>query len=156
MFYSLSGKLIHLEPGAAVISCAGIGFLCRTTQNTQKALPPLGEEVTLFTQLNVREDGVDLYGFYTLSERNCFKLLTAISGVGPKVGLSILSVLTPEQVAAGGRWSVRSVRPGLRRRRSGPQNQDRDAARSGPARTAGGRSKRRLGPGPDRPGPCPP
>lgn len=100
MFYSLSGKLIHLEPGAAVVSCAGIGFLCRTTQQTQKALPPLGEEVTLFTQLNVREDGVDLYGFYSLAERSCFKLLTAISGVGPKVGLSILSVLTPEQVAA--------------------------------------------------------
>ncbi|XP_044318709.1 protein NRT1/ PTR FAMILY 5.10-like [Triticum aestivum] len=56
------------------------------------------------------------------------------------------SPLHPEQVAAGGHWPVRSVRPGLGRRRSGPSNQDRHDARSGPVRTAGGRSKRRLGP----------
>lgn len=100
MFYSLKGILTHTEPNVAVIECAGIGFLCRTTMHTQRSLPPLGEEAQLYTQLNVREDAVDLYGFATSGERSCFRLLTAISGVGPKVGLAILSVLTPEQVAA--------------------------------------------------------
>ena len=100
MFYSLKGVLTHVEPNVAVVECAGIGFLCRTTMNTQRNLPPLGEEVKLYTQLNVREDAVDLYGFATAGERSCFRLLTAITGVGPKVGLAILSVLTPEQVAA--------------------------------------------------------
>ncbi|ARP49906.1 MULTISPECIES: Holliday junction branch migration protein RuvA [Caproicibacterium] len=100
MFYSLKGTLTHIEPNIAVIECAGVGFLCRTTMNTQKALPQLGQEAKLYTHLNVREDALELFGFATKAELNCFKMLTTISGVGPKAGLSILSVLTPEQVAA--------------------------------------------------------
>ena len=100
MFYSLRGTLAHLEPGVAVIECAGIGFKCLTSQNTLRALPPQGGEVTLYTHLHVREDAVDLFGFATRTELNCFRMLTAVSGVGPKVALAVLSVLTPEQVAA--------------------------------------------------------
>lgn len=100
MFYSLRGQLVHLEPGVAVVECAGIGFKCLTSQNTQRALPPLGAEATLYTRLHVREDAVDLFGFATLPELNCFRMLTGVSGVGPKVALAVLSVLTPEQVAA--------------------------------------------------------
>jgi Holliday junction DNA helicase RuvA len=62
-------------------------------------LPKIGEQVTLFTHLNVREDALDLFGFATMAELNCFKMLTGVSGVGPKVGLAILSELVPEQVA---------------------------------------------------------
>ncbi|MCH3972450.1 MAG: Holliday junction branch migration protein RuvA [Oscillospiraceae bacterium] len=100
MFYSLKGILTHIEPNVAVVECGGVGFLCRTTMNTQKVLPPLGQETKLYTHLNVREDALELFGFATQAELNCFKMLTNISGVGPKAGLSILSVLTPEQVAA--------------------------------------------------------
>lgn len=99
MFYSLKGTLIHIEPGFAVVECGGVGFKCMTTMNTLRALPPLGREVTLFTHLNVREDALDLFGFSTQAELNCFKTLTNVSGVGPKAGLNILSELAPEQLA---------------------------------------------------------
>jgi Holliday junction DNA helicase, RuvA subunit len=99
MFYSVKGTLIHTEPGMAVVECGGVGFKCLTTLNTQRALPKFGEQVTLYTHLNVREDALDLFGFATMSELNCFKMLTGVSGVGPKVGLAILSELAPEQVA---------------------------------------------------------
>ena len=99
MFYSLRGKLLHTEPDVAVIECGGVGFKCMTTMNTLRSLPALGSEAMLYTHMNVREDAMDLFGFATQGELNCFKLLTSVSGVGPKVGLAILSVLAPEQVA---------------------------------------------------------
>ena len=100
MFYSLTGTLAHLEPGIAVVECGGVGFKCMVSLSTMRALPQVGEETKLYTHLNVREDALDLFGFATMSEQNCFKMLTGVSGVGPKVGLAILSELTPEQVAA--------------------------------------------------------
>ena len=99
MLYLLRGSLIHTEPSFAVIECAGVGYKCYTTMNTQRSLPAIGKEAVLYTHMNVREDAVDLFGFSSLAELNCFKLLTSVSGVGPKVGLAILSVLSPEQVA---------------------------------------------------------
>ena len=87
------------EPNLVVVECGGVGFKCMTTLGTQRQLPAVGSEVQLFTHLNVREDAMDLFGFYTKTELNCFRMLTAVSGVGPKVGLAILSELTPEQVA---------------------------------------------------------
>ena len=104
MFYSVKGKLIHSELGFVVVECGGVGFKCLTTLSTQRNLPQLGETVTLYTQLNVREDALDEEFGKTdeelsMSELNCFKMLTGVSGVGPKVGLAILSELTPERVA---------------------------------------------------------
>lgn len=99
MLYRLRGSLIHTEPSFAVIECVGVGYKCYTTMNTQRSLPAIGKEAVLYTHMNVREDAVDLFGFSSLAELNCFKLLTSVSGVGPKVGLAILSVLSPEQVA---------------------------------------------------------
>mgnify|MGYP002344116838 FL=1 len=99
MFYRLRGKLIHTEPGMAAIECGGVGFKCLTSMNTLRGMPHEGEEAVLYTQLNVREDALDLFGFATLSELNCFKMLTGVSGVGPKAALAILSELTPEQLA---------------------------------------------------------
>lgn len=99
MFYSLTGKVAHTEPGVAVIDVGGVAFRCAVSMNTLRALPRIGGQATLYTYLNVREDALDLYGFSTQMELNCYKLLTAISGVGPKAALSILSELTPEDVA---------------------------------------------------------
>ena len=99
MFYSLTGKLVHMEPGVVAIECGGVAFKCFTSMNTQKNMPRIGETATVYTHLNVREDALDLYGFSTKSVLNCYKMLTTISGVGPKAALSILSEMTPEGVA---------------------------------------------------------
>ena len=81
MLYSVKGKLIHTEPGIAVVECGGVGFKCFVTMHTQRNLPKLGEEAMLFTHLNVREDAMDLFGFYSRSEMSCFKMLTSVSGL---------------------------------------------------------------------------
>lgn len=99
MLYSVKGELIHLEPKMAVVSCGGVGFRLQITMNTARQLPAIGAEAMLYTVMNVREDAIELFGFADQQELNSFKLLTTISGVGPKVGLSILSELTPERVA---------------------------------------------------------
>ena len=99
MIYSLNGTLIHQEPGFVVIECGGVGFKCLTTMNTMKALPPLGEKATLYTHMIVREDALELCGFSSASELDCFRLLTSVSGVGAKVAVAILSELNPEQLA---------------------------------------------------------
>lgn len=98
MFYSLTGKLIMLSRERAVISCGGVGFNCRITETTYRELAGGQGEVTLFTHLNVREDALDLFGFYNREELELFKLLTAISGIGPKAGVSILSSLSPQKL----------------------------------------------------------
>jgi len=116
MFYSIKGTLILCDPAYAVLSCGGVGFKCYTTTATQNALPPLGSEVTLYTYLYVREDALDLYGFYAKSELDCFKTLIGVSGVGQKVGLAILSVLPAERVAlaiASGDHKALTAAPGV-------------------------------------------
>lgn len=99
MLYSVRGKLLLVSQGFAVIECGGVGYKCLTTLNSQRKLPKIGSEAMLYTILNVRENAVELFGFATMEELNCYKMLTDISGVGPKVGLAILSELTAEQVA---------------------------------------------------------
>ena len=99
MIYSVHGKLIHTESGFAVVECAGVGYKCLTTLSTLSRLPRLGEEATLYTHLNVREDAVDLFGFYDQGELSCFKMLISVSGVGPKAALSILYSTSPEKFA---------------------------------------------------------
>ena len=98
MIYSLHGELIHTEPNLAVVECGGVGYACRTTMNTLKKIGGSGE-VRLFTQLNVREDAIDLFGFADTAELQAFRQLTSISGVGPKAALAILSDLTPSKLA---------------------------------------------------------
>lgn len=105
MFYSLTGKLVHMESGMIAVECGGVAFKCFTSMNTQKDMPAIGANVTVYTHLNVREDAMDLFGFSTKAEMECFKMLTSVSGVGPKVGLAILSEMNAERVAlcvAGG------------------------------------------------------
>ncbi|MCI8501644.1 MAG: Holliday junction branch migration protein RuvA [Oscillospiraceae bacterium] len=99
MLYSVRGKLIHMEANLAVVECAGVGYALKTTANTMSRQPEIGGETTLYTHLYVREDAVELFGFATLSELNCFQMLISVSGVGPKAALSILSNVTPEQFA---------------------------------------------------------
>ncbi len=98
MYEYLKGTVAHLGAQLAVIDCNGVGYACRTTNHTLSRLK-VGEVAKLLTHLNVREDAMELYGFYGEEERNCFQLLIGVSGVGPKAALSILSASTPEGLA---------------------------------------------------------
>lgn len=98
MIYSLTGKVIHTEPDLCVVECGGVGYACKTTLFTIREVSG-SEKVTLYTYLAVREDAVELFGFYTKDELDCFKLLTSVSGVGAKYAIAILSSLTPSQTA---------------------------------------------------------
>ena len=99
MIYSLRGKLTVKELGFAVIECGGVGYGCRTSYNTAASLGEIGSEAVLYTHLYVREDVVELFGFATLQELSCFRLLISVSGVGPKAATAILSDVTPERFA---------------------------------------------------------
>ncbi len=100
MYHHIRGTLCHTEPNLAVVEAGGIGFAIKTSARTLGCIQGK-QEVTLYTQLNVREDAMELFGFFDMDELNCFRLLTGISGVGPKAALSILSSNTPERVALG-------------------------------------------------------
>ncbi len=99
MIYSVRGKIIHKGTDLAVIECGGVGYACRTTLASLSGMGRIGEETMLYTYLHVREDNVELFGFLTEQELNCFKMLITVSGVGPKVGLAILSDTDPQRFA---------------------------------------------------------
>ena len=98
MFYYLKGKLVHVEQNLAVIDVGGVGYACHTSL-TSLSHAQVGDEVTFYTYLHIREDLMDLYGFYDTEELSCFKMLIGVSGIGPKVALAILSVVSPSQLA---------------------------------------------------------
>ncbi|MBS7359976.1 MAG: Holliday junction branch migration protein RuvA [Oscillospiraceae bacterium] len=98
MFYSLTGEVVFKDAQTVALSCGGVAFKCFATRNTLARVNE-GESITLYTHLNVREDALDLFGFYGKDELEAFKLLTSVSGVGPKAGLAILSELTPDEFA---------------------------------------------------------
>lgn len=99
MIVCLTGKLLEKTPDAAVVRCGGVGYLAAIPSTTAGALPAVGEECTLYTCMNVTENDVSLYGFADRESQAMFRLLTSVSGVGPRVGLAILSVLSPGRIA---------------------------------------------------------
>lgn len=82
----------------AVVECAGVGFCAAIPSSTAGSLPAVGQECTLYTHMNVTENDVALFGFADKESQAMFRLLTAVTGVGPKVGLAILSALSPARV----------------------------------------------------------
>ncbi len=99
MIYCLTGKLLKKTLDMVVISCAGVGYLVQVPASVSSALPAIGHEATLYTYMNITENDVTLFGFATEEQQTCFEMLTGVSGVGPKVGLAILSVMEPDRVA---------------------------------------------------------
>ena len=95
MIYYVSGPVALLEPGLAVIDCAGVGYGCRITAYTASKLK-LRENTRLYITESIREDAYDLYGFESREEQRCFELLTNVNGLGPKAALSILSSGGPQ------------------------------------------------------------
>ncbi len=99
MFYSLTGNIIMTDAACVAIDCGGVGFKCNASLNTLRKVGSQGSRITLYTYLAVREDALELFGFYDQTELDCFKLLIGISGVGPKAALAVLSEFTPERLA---------------------------------------------------------
>ena len=99
MFYSLTGKIVYSDISRVAIECSGIAFDVTTSVNTLRKLGNVGDTATVYTYLAVREDGVELFGFYDNEELQYFRMLISVSGVGPKAAVAILSVLTPEMLA---------------------------------------------------------
>lgn len=98
MFSYLNGTVAELEQNLVVMDVGGVGFACNASLNTVARLRT-GVAAKLYTHLNVREDALELFGFFDKEELFTFRLLTSISGVGPKVALSILSAVTPSALA---------------------------------------------------------
>lgn len=103
MFYFIKGELAYLDPFFAVIDACGVGYKLTISQNTYTLLSKNNtssakSDVTLYTHMSVREDGIELFGFATVEEADSFKLLITVSGVGPKAAISILSQLSPKKL----------------------------------------------------------
>lgn len=111
MIATLHGTIFSMDPVNCIVilECCGVGYRVQVSAGTLSRLPSpafqpdgstaKGESVRLYTYMAVREDSVDLFGFYTAEEQDMFKLLLTVSGVGPKAAMSILSLMTPRTLA---------------------------------------------------------
>ncbi|NQY74161.1 MAG: Holliday junction branch migration protein RuvA [Candidatus Margulisbacteria bacterium] len=99
MIYFLDGILSAVHDDFSIINVNGVGYQIYVSQMTRSQLPKVDETLKLFIYHHIREDQQTLYGFPTLSERDFFMLLTTVSGIGPKVGIKMLSVLTPIKIS---------------------------------------------------------
>lgn len=99
MIYSLRGTLLTSDASSVVVECAGVGYRCLVSLQTLAKMPEKGRDVFLFTHMNVREDLVELFGFFEQQELDSFKLLTSVNGVGARLALAMLSDFTSSQLA---------------------------------------------------------
>lgn len=99
MIARLRGLLDSTSADACVIDVNGVGYLVSASVRTLERLGAVGGAVALHIETQVREDAIQLYGFLSLGERDCFRLLTGVQGVGGRVALAILSVLEPDALA---------------------------------------------------------
>lgn len=116
MISFLEGKLAEKHAGRAVVSVGGVGYEVLIPASTAGKLPATGKPARLFTRLHVRDDAMVLFGFATQDERALFDLLVTVTGVGPKVALSFLSVLSPDSLrraVASGDVGALTVVPGV-------------------------------------------
>jgi len=99
MISHLSGRIAEKTPTSVVLDVSGVGYLCEIPVSSFKQLPAVGESVKLLTYHHVREDAQQLFGFYTPEERELFSLLISVSGVGPKMALTLLSGASVAEIA---------------------------------------------------------
>jgi len=99
MIARLSGILAETSADTAIVDVGGVGYLVHASGRTLEALGPIGGEVLILTELQVREDAWTLFGFGSPAERDAFRSLTSVQGVGGRLALAILSVLSPDELA---------------------------------------------------------
>ena len=100
MITHIQGKLVEKNPTDVVIDCNGVGYLLNISLHTFSHIPDQ-ENIKLFTHLQIKEDSHTLFGFSSLAEREIFRLLISVSGIGASIARSMLSSLTPKQVREG-------------------------------------------------------
>jgi len=100
MIARLTGKLAEAAADHAVVDVQGVGYQVQASSRTLDGLGPIGGDIMILTELQVREDGWTLFGFGSAGERESFRALTSVQGVGGRVALAILSVLDPGELAA--------------------------------------------------------
>jgi holliday junction DNA helicase RuvA len=119
MIASVRGEVLYRMAGEVVIEAAGVGYKLAVSSETLAAVPGAGEQARLFTHLVLRDDGINLYGFSTQSERELFLMLIGVQSVGPKVALAVLSGGTPREllnaIASGDTARFQAV-PGIGKR----------------------------------------
>ena len=98
MISYIRGELAAIEADKVIVDVSGVGYGIFMPVQTMSLLPPVGNEVKLHTYLNVKEDAMQLFGFLTRDDLAVFKLLIGVSGIGPKGGQAILSVLSPDDL----------------------------------------------------------
>jgi len=97
MITQLRGRLVEKNPTYVVVDCNGVGYLLHISLHTFGALPT-DESITIYTHLSIKEDAHTLYGFVTRLEREIFRLLISVSGVGPSIARTMLSSMTSEEI----------------------------------------------------------
>tara|TARA_Y100000996_G_scaffold376088_1_gene327265 strand:+ start:561 stop:1136 length:576 start_codon:yes stop_codon:yes gene_type:complete len=95
MIVHVSGKLVYKEPSSVIIDVNGIGYKLYISLNSYNNLCSINKEISLLTYFNVSEKGQDLFGFIDPAEKKIFELLISVSGIGPKIAINMLSVVTP-------------------------------------------------------------
>ncbi|OYX43671.1 MAG: Holliday junction branch migration protein RuvA [Rhodobacterales bacterium 32-67-9] len=116
MIGRIAGVILHRAMDHVLIDVRGVGYVVHVSQRTAAGLPPVGEAVALYTELLVREDLLQLFGFPTLLEKEWHRLLTTVQGVGAKASMAILGTLGAEGVGraiALGDWNSVKAAPGV-------------------------------------------
>lgn len=96
----LNGVLRHKKAPYLIVECGGVGYEVEATMTVFTHLPAIGEETTIYTHLSIRDDAHVLFGFASQEERDLFRILIKVNGIGPKMGIVILSGMNPAELAA--------------------------------------------------------
>jgi len=116
VFHYIQGALSIKQPTQIVLDVQGVGYELSIPISTYQKLPDLNQQVKLLTHFHIREDAQQLFGFYTEAERTLFRVLTSVSGIGPKVGLAMLSSVEVSDIKmaiVGGDLTVLTAIPGI-------------------------------------------
>ena len=109
MISYIRGELAAQYEDKVIVDVGGVGYGIYMSAQSMSKLPPIGSEVKIHTYLNVKEDSMQLFGFLTVDDLNVFKLLIGVSGIGPKGGQAILSVLSPDDLRFAGEIQSEAV-----------------------------------------------
>lgn len=116
MIAELNGKIISKSSTEVIISCGGVGYMALISVKTSEKLPARGKDTRIHTLLIPRDDALNLYGFADTGEREAFKMLVSVSGIGAKIALGILSSLEIDELqeyVIGGNTAALSKLPGI-------------------------------------------
>ena len=141
MIAFLRGRLLSKSPNRAIVECAGVGYDATISVATFTSLPPEGAEARLHIYTHVREDQIALFGFAEPDEKRLFERLLTISGIGPKLAITVLSGIDAARLVT----AIRGERPRHADAHSGDREEDRRARGAGAQGQAGRHGRRAVG-----------